>query len=389
MDDFNNFFDEQPSPEPERTPIYHTPEPKQKRNNNTVAIICIIISVLMCVLVVVNVIVLATLKTSIATEYANTMEAAMREQYSRAIEEALANTDVVNDVTDTAANKVIDALDSTIGEIAENYASGVARLYMYETSTASSSNYSGLATGFLISDTDESGTLERYIVTNAHCVRYAKKTTSSLGPWGSTTRREWASYGKITAIFENDDNVYLTEIVAYGAYDARSDSSDPDSYYLPAENDQPDLAILRIKGTQPKNDEHVSLKLASATTEIKRGTPVALIGNPEGIGDTNSITSGNISNVGIKVSSWGTGTFIMTDAAVNGGNSGGPMLDRRGVVLGVVESKLVSDDIDNMGFALSASTLCDFIDWAKSGSNNALGKDVTINCTYVHGSNLN
>ena len=71
----------------------------------------------------------------------------------------------------------------------------------------------------------------------------------------------------------------------------------------------------------------------------------------------------------------------MTDSAVNSGNSGGPMLDRRGVVLGVVESKLVSDDIDNMGFALSASSLYSFIEWAET--NNVLGTTIKINCTFV------
>ncbi len=383
MDDFNNFFNEQPNPEPARTPVYHTPEPKRKDKNNLTAIVCIIIAVIMCVLVIVNVIVLATLKNSIAAEYASNMEAKMREQYQQAINDSLKDTDVIQDVTDNASDKVIDALDSTIGEIAENYASGVARLYMYESASASTTagNLAGLATGFLVSDTDASGTQQRYIVTNAHCVRYAKAVSTGGIIWGgSSTRYEWASYGKIIAVFEDNDTKYTAEIVAYGSYDARDNDK---GYYLKAENDQPDLAILRIKGTQPSNEAHKSLRLASTTSTIKRGTPVALIGNPEGIGDTNSITSGTISNVGIKVSSWGTGTFIMTDAAVNGGNSGGPMLDRRGIVIGVVESKLVSDDIDNMGFALSAATLYDFISWAQKASNNTLGKDISIACTFV------
>ena len=380
MDDFNNFFDEQPSREPVRTPIYHTPEPKHKDKSRLNAIVFIAIAVIMCVLVIVNVIVLSTLKSTIAAEYARSMEAQMREQYYSAISDSLSDTNVVEDVTNTATSKVIDALDTTIGEIAENYASGVARLYMYESSAASaSSSAAGLATGFLVSDTNESGTLERYLITNAHCVRYAKKVTVSSGGFpsfggGTGYRYEWASYGKILAVFEDDETAYTTEIVAYGSY------TDSD-HGLRAENSQPDLAILRITGRQPSNEDHVSLKLASNDYSIKRGTPVALIGNPEGIGETNSITSGTISNVGIRVSSWGSGTFIMTDAAVNSGNSGGPMLDRRGVVLGVVESKLVSDDIDNMGFALSASSLYSFIEWAET--KNVLGTAIKINCTFV------
>lgn len=383
MDDFNNFFDEQPRREPSRTPIYHTPEPRHNDKSRLNAIVFIVIAVIMCVLVIVNVIVLSTLKNTIAAEYASSMESKMREQYYSAISDSLSETNVIDDVTNTATNKVIDALDTTIGEIAENYASGVARLYMYESSAANaSSSAAGLATGFLISDTNANGTPERYLVTNAHCVRYAKKVTVSSGGIGSfpgfgsgtSYRYEWASYGKILAVFEDDETAYTTEIVAYGSY-ADSDHN------LRAENDQPDLAILRIKGKQPSNAEHVSLKLASNDYTIKRGTPVALIGNPEGIGDTNSITSGTVSNAGIRVSSWGAGTFVMTDAAVNSGNSGGPMLDRRGVVLGVVESKLVSDDIDNMGFALSASSLYSFIKWAEK--NNVLGTAIQISCTFV------
>ena len=384
MDDFNNFFDDQRSPEPERTPIYHTPEPKHKEKKNVAVILSIVIAVIMCVLVVVNVIVLSTLKNTIAAEYAQNMEAKMREQYEQAIKDALDGTDVIKDVTDTATNQVIDALDTTIGEIADNYASAVARLYMYESENASATaaNLAGVATGFLISDTDENWT-PRYIVTNAHCVRYAKAvSTGSIGGWwgGTTYHYEWASYGKIIAKFENDDTAYTTEIVAYGSY------NDTD-HNLRAENDQADLAILRVTGKQPANYKdgvgHKSLRIATSDSGITRGTPVALIGNPEGIGGTNSITSGTISQTGITISSWGPGTFIMTDAAVNGGNSGGPMIDRRGIVLGVVESKLASDDIDNMGFALSANTLYDFINWAKQASNNTFKRDIDIKCEFV------
>ncbi len=377
MDDFNNFFDDQRQTAPQHTPIYHTPEPKQKGPKaNVGAIVCIVIAVIMCVMVVVNVIVLSTLKDSIASEYASQMSEQMRKEYEQAIKDALAGTDVITDVTDNATQQVIDALDKSIGEIANGYASSVARLYMYASSTASTyDKASGLATGFLITDTDESGSLERYVVTNAHCVRYAKSVTG--GWWGSgTTRYEWASYGRIICVFEDDNTYYDTEIIAYGSY------NDTD-HGLRAENDQPDIAILRIKGTQPSNESHPSLRLAKSDEFISRGTPVALIGNPEGIGETNSITSGTVSQTGISIASWGSGKFIMTDAAVNGGNSGGPMLDSRGVVIGVVESKLVSDDIDNMGFALSADTLREFIAWAQQAQNNTLRTALSLNCTFI------
>jgi len=384
-DDFNNFFDDQRQPEPQHTPVYHTPEPKHRGSKtNITAILCIAIAVVMCVLVIVNVIVLATMKTAIADKYAEIMSSQMQEQYEQAIKDALANTDIIDDVTDSATKQVIDAMDATIGEIANNYASSVARLYMYTSAQATPGRdrAQGLATGFLITDTDESGAKQRYLVTNAHCVRYVKATTTGGmgGIWGiggGITTYSWDSYGKIVGIFEGSTIYYNLEIVAYGSY------TDSDYPTVKAENDQADLAILRVSGTQPSNNAHPSLKLASSDSFITRGTPVALIGNPEGMGTTNSITSGTVSNTDITQESWGAGTFIMTDAAVNSGNSGGPMLNSSGVVIGVVESKLVSDNIDNMGFALSAKTLRDFIEWASQKENNVLKSSLTINCSYV------
>ena len=161
---------------------------------------------------------------------------------------------------------------------------------------------------------------------------------------------------------------YELEIVAYGSYNDEKKS---------AENDQADVALLRVKGTQPSNEAHPSLKIAS-DDYTKRGDAVALIGNPEGVGATNSITTGCVSQTGITISSWGAGTFIMTDAAVNGGNSGGPMVDSLGTVVGIVESKLVDESIDNMGFALSSNTVLDFLSWASKSANNTLNKDLTI-----------
>lgn len=362
MDDFNNFFDDQRNSQPEHTPVYHTPSPKNNKLG-PVGILCVVLAVVMCVVVLVNVIVLASLKQTIAEEYAASISADMREQYINAINEALKNTNVVEDVTNAATQKALEALNSSVGKVANEKSPSVARLYMYKDANAnpSTTSYNGIASGFLVTDyTDE--TPYRYLLTNAHCVRYEASRTQQFGyPFGAgRITYEWASYGTIICMFDGDtSNYYKLEVVAYGAY--KGD-------HLDAESDDPDIALLRVVGKvsgsgtvsgQPSNTDHPSLKLA--LSDAQRGSDVALIGNPEGVGTTNSISVGTISQTGITISSWGSGTFVMTDAAVNGGNSGGPMINEAGLVVGIVESKLVDESIDNMGFALSVSTIRDFV----------------------------
>lgn len=367
MDDFNNFFDDQRETQPQHTPVYHTPEPKNHNKLNAVTIICIVVAAVMCVVVLVNVIVLASMKQTIAEEYAASISESMKEQYRNAIDETLSEKDIVEDITDQALQEALEKLNYAVGQVADKYCSAsVARLYMY---TDSSSSY-GVASGFLVTDTDSTGTTQRYLLTNAHCARYAAKTRVGGMGFGSRYTYSWASYKSIVAIFDGEATQYNVEIVAYGAYDD-SESG------LTAENDQADIAILRIKGAQPSNEAHPSLQIA--TTDVRRGDPVALIGNPEGdaISNGNSITSGTISKAYLELPDWGAGTFIMTDAAVNGGNSGGPMVNILGKVVGIVESKLADDTIDNMGFALSADTIREFVTWAQKPANNVLGTDLS------------
>lgn len=376
MDDFNNFFDDQRSPQPEHTPVYHTPSPKNNNKLNATSVICIVLAAVMCIVVLVNVIVLASMKEQIAQEYAQSMSADMKAQYQDAIDEALSGTNVIEDVTQSATEKVNKLLNTTVGEVANVKSASVARLYMAE--GANSSSFEGLATGFLITDSTEDCN-ERYILTNAHCVRYEKKSRVSFGPWGGGSQYSytWATYGTIICKFDSEETYYLLEAVAYGSYTGD---------YLSADNDQPDIALLKIvdeieinntsytkknNGNQPSNDTHPSLKIVASDNSYKKGDPVALIGNPEGFGESTSISTGCISQMNVTIDSWGAGTFILTDSAVNSGNSGGPMINIYGDVVGIVESKLVDESIDNMGFALSAQTIRDFISWAneKSGLN--------------------
>jgi S1-C subfamily serine protease len=365
MDDFNNFFDDQREDGYRRTPIYHTPDnnpsPSPKKRNG-LAVAAFIFAIFMCVLVVVNVIVLASLKSQIAKEYAASIEDMMQEQYSQAIDDAIEDKDIVSDVVE----QVKQDATKTIGELADSLTPSVAII----TATNSGSSGGAIGSGFLISDTDSAGGVTaRYLVTNAHVVQYEKATLISSSPFGSNYSYSFALYNTITCTFENDTTVYSLQIIAYGSYPGDYASAES------PHNTQSDLALLRFVGTQPDETAHPSLKIATSDY-TQRGEQTALIGNPQNYGI--SVTTGTISLTDLQFSDWTTGTFLMTDAAINGGNSGGPMINEKGVVIGVVESKLSSEEIENMGFAVSAGTLVSFLEWSKTPSHNQLGAALNI-----------
>ncbi len=366
MDDFNNFFNYNDNNDNNRTPIYHTPNPKTRKSSPTV-VICICVAVFMCLVVLGNVIVLATLKDKIAEDYAASLEASAKSTYMDAISSVLEDSDVVSDVTDAASAKALEQLSSSVSElIYDNCFNSVVAMYC----TTTDKTYSGVASGFLITDSSAQSP-ERYIVTNAHVVLYEKPTISYVYQFGQRIQivdYNATVYDEISCQFDGETATYDLEVVAIGGITLENSQS---------ENlDQADLALCKIVGNQPSNTLHPSLKIA-ATDYCETGDEVALIGNPRGFGM--SMADGIVTNDGLNFESWGAGTFIMTDAAVNNGNSGGPLINRNCVVIGVVESKLVADEIDNMGFAVSSETLVGFLNWALSAANNELGTNITIN----------
>lgn len=85
------------------------------------------------------------------------------------------------------------------------------------------------------------------------------------------------------------------------------------------------------------------------------GEQVAAIGNP--LGElANSMTVGYISAINRDINIDGTShNKIQTDAAVNRGNSGGPLLNLYGEVIGVVSAKSTGMDVEGLGFAIPSS----------------------------------
>ena len=111
-----------------------------------------------------------------------------------------------------------------------------------------------------------------------------------------------------------------------------------------------DLAVLKIEG---RNLPHVAF---GDSTRSRVGDWVVAIGNPLGFGGT--VTSGIISALYRNVGPGGPGTggafsrFIQTDAAINQGNSGGPLFDMAGNVVGI-NSAIISPNGGNIGLGFA------------------------------------
>lgn len=122
-------------------------------------------------------------------------------------------------------------------------------------------------------------------------------------------------------------------------------------------DDNLDIALAKVNGSGP-NAEFPHLTLADLTS-VRQGESVIAIGNP-GEGLPFSVTKGIVNAVG-KSSSNGPGTWIQTDATVNPGNSGGPLVNLRGEVIGINTLKVVKKGFSGIAFALSSSDLLEVL----------------------------
>ena len=116
-----------------------------------------------------------------------------------------------------------------------------------------------------------------------------------------------------------------------------------------------DLAVLDVDA-----DASLLEPLALAdSSDVGVGDPVVAIGSPFGLEDT--VTTGIVSALGRSMEAPNGFTIndsIQTDAAINHGNSGGPLLDLQGRVIGV-NAQIASESggNDGVGFAIPAETV--------------------------------
>lgn len=114
-------------------------------------------------------------------------------------------------------------------------------------------------------------------------------------------------------------------------------------------DDNVDVALLKVDGA---NFPH--LVLADDST-VRQGQEVLAVGNP-GAAMLFSVTKGIVSGVD-EFPKAGPGTWIQTDAQLNPGNSGGPLVNMQGEVIGITTSRPAAKDVVGIGFALSSSNL--------------------------------
>ena len=110
-----------------------------------------------------------------------------------------------------------------------------------------------------------------------------------------------------------------------------------------------DLALIRIRPDSP-----LAVLAFGDSDALQVGDWVVAIGNPFGLGNT--VTSGIVSAKYRQIGTGAYNNFIQTDAAVNPGNSGGPLLNMEGQVVGI-NSAIFSQTGANVGigFAIPSS----------------------------------
>jgi len=103
-----------------------------------------------------------------------------------------------------------------------------------------------------------------------------------------------------------------------------------------------DIALIKIDA------KHLPFAKLGNSEAMRVGEWVVAIGNPLGLDHT--VTQGIISAKGRQISGPGLESFLQTDAAINRGNSGGPLLNLKGEIIGI--NTAIRPDGQNIGFAV-------------------------------------
>ncbi len=128
-----------------------------------------------------------------------------------------------------------------------------------------------------------------------------------------------------------------------------------------------DLALLKVVSPKP-----LPILSFGNSDEVRVGQPVIAVGNPLGVGT--SVTTGVVSAVNRNLMRTPFDDFIQTDAALNPGNSGGPLLDCSGSIIGIDTALLSNNSLlgsIGLGFAMPSNDVKFVTDMLRDPANSA------------------
>lgn len=203
----------------------------------------------------------------------------------------------------------------TPGQVYEQNVDAVVAIAAYSSGAmqnGQSGTYQSMGSGFILSD-------DGYVVSNYHVV----ENTETI------------------EVITSDGSVYKAVLVGYDATN--------------------DLALLKVEA------ENLAFVTLGSSDQLQVGDQVAAIGNP--LGElTSTLTVGYVSAKDRIVATDGSSiNMLQTDAAINSGNSGGPLFNMMGEVVGITTAKYSGMSssgvsIEGIGFAIPMDDVVDMID---------------------------
>ena len=190
----------------------------------------------------------------------------------------------------------------------------------------------GIGSGVIIEENRDEKYV--YIITNAHVVADVKSTSG----YQTTVRKAEV----FEVIYYNNQRVSAT---------------------LVGKNPQEDIAVLKAE-IDPTG--HSNVITIADSHKVVPGQSVMAIGSPQGIHYRNTATYGIVSNTKVKVAADNDDDGVTTDlyllqvdAALNPGNSGGPLFNMKGELIGINTMKLTKSSdgtaLEQMAFAIPSS----------------------------------
>ena len=216
-------------------------------------------------------------------------------------------------------------------------------------------------------------------------------STGNYGPWFEWNNQSQYTEGAGSGIIisKSDDKLYIltnnhvvegsSELIVQFINEKSVDAT------IVGTSERKDLAVISIPLSDLDDDTVESIKIATigSSDELKVGNGIIAIGNALGYGQ--SVTTGVVSalNREVTIDDY-TYEMIQIDAAINGGNSGGALLNSKGEVVGINSAKYSSSgtyssaSIEGMGFAIPISDVEDLIVDLMNGEEDSNGVTIGI-----------